>query len=253
MPADLPPHASIEEIQDELDFMDHLINTLDPEADDFRETLDGHENTKRELKEWLRAKYEEQEAPPNLGPDGTADQTNGFQNPTMNRQPSSSGLGYLAAPQAQGIKRGLGVDSYDQRSKRPTPDPSTVGTPTSSQDSDEPIFLPGRSNGSEDRVRQRQTQFEASMKRKRDAEAADRALAQSLSQPQSRPASTFASSSRPGVQTTIGHNGAFMRPPPVKREQGESQQPLPFLSPASQNQPARATFKAPPQVPSQRL
>ncbi|KAI7715894.1 hypothetical protein KC353_g5752 [Hortaea werneckii] len=253
MPADLPPHASIEEIQDELDFMDHLIDTLDPEADDFRETLDGHENTKRELKEWLQAKYEEQEALRNLGPDGTADQTNGFQNPTMNRQPSSSGLGYLAAPHAQGIKRGLGVDIYDQRSKRPTPDPSTVGTPTSSQDSDEPIFLPGRSNGSEDRVRQRQTQFEASMKRKRDAEAADRALAQSLSQPQSRPASTFASSSRPGVQTTIGHNGAFMRPPSVKREQGESQQPLPFFSPASHNQPARAAFKAPPQVPSQRF
>ncbi|TKA33210.1 hypothetical protein B0A50_00763 [Salinomyces thailandicus] len=224
MPIDLSPQATVGEIEDELDFQDQLIDTLDPDADDHDQRLAEIESTKRELEQLLQSR----QRTVHMGMDGTANQENAFWQTTMDGRPaSSSGIGFPSDSQVQGTKRelptSLSLGTDDHRSKRPTPDTSRAPTPTSSFEARGPIGRPlGASNGSqrpEDRARSRQLQYEWALKRQRQSEEQDRALAQRLSQQQSRPTSTFCSSSRPSVQTTIGHNGSFSKPPPpVKQE-----------------------------------
>lgn len=226
MASSLAPNATVDEMENELAFMDVLIETLDPDADDFGETLAQYKHTKRDIEQRIAAARSRNQH----GMDGANDIP--FWRTMMNGGGSSSSAG--RAPASQGMKRGfpnsLRVDGDDQMSKRPTPDPSNVGTPTSSQDSYElvshPLASPGVQNGLDERARMNHMRAEAAFRRRREEEERNRAYAESLSQSQSRSSSTFGSlSSRPGIQTTIGHDGMFSRPPPpAKQEQSDPYQ-----------------------------
>lgn len=235
--ASLAPFATADEVEEELTFTDILISTLDAGADDYAHKLAQHENTKRTLELRLEALHGGSRPQSQADMDGSSDQGNTFWQTTMNGRPLSSNgnkrvTSGSSAPSFNANKRsfpgGLSLETDQHLFKRPTPDPSNAGTPTSSLDSFELIERPAVDPGSNaDRARKRQIAAEAALRRRREAEEADKAYAHRLSQQQSRPPSAFASSSRPGIQTTIGHTGSFQRPPPPQVK------PDPFLTAGS--------------------
>jgi hypothetical protein len=141
--------------------------------------------------------------------------------PNLNFQPSNPMKRSLPSSLQQ-------AESSQHPSKRPTPEPSNAGTPASSS-TESFEFLDNPTQLSE-RSLQRQKAAEDALRKQREAQIADEQFARSLSQP----SAPFApSSSRPGIQTTLNHNGSFQRPRPqpetqIKREPGFAmQQQLP--------------------------
>ncbi|KAK5111963.1 hypothetical protein LTR85_011710 [Meristemomyces frigidus] len=233
------PNATLDDVEGELDFMNVLIESLDEGSDDYASKLAEYQNTRYELELRLEALQPDSRPPTQAGMDGASDQGDAFWQTTMNGRPLSSNgtdrvVSGSSAASHNGTKRtfpfNMSLDTDLHASKRPTPDPSNAGTPTSSLDSFEFVERPQVAPGSnaEDAARRRQLAAEAAIKRQMEAERADNLYAQSLSQQHNRPSSTFASSSRSGIQTTLGHNGSFQRPPPpqVKAD--------PYATPSSQ-------------------
>ena len=227
----LPANATHDELAEELDFTEVLIASLDAGADEYSARLEELENTKATLEQRLQA------APSNgtqfaTGMDGASD----WWQTTLNGRPmSNDGFGAhqsrsfdMPSNNINNMKRNLPrdlvVDTDQHRSKRPTPDPSNSGTPTSSLDSYEYVANPN--TDLTDRVRQRQLAAEAAARRQREQAKADELFARNLSQQPDRPSSAFNSSTRPTVQTTIGHTGSFIRPPPqIKPEASQAASP----------------------------
>ncbi|KAF2765473.1 hypothetical protein EJ03DRAFT_330945 [Teratosphaeria nubilosa] len=218
--ASLGPSASVGEIEDELDFVNILIETLDPEADEYAQKHEEHMSTKKYLEQRLAALTQRSSPLPQM--DGASDQKEFWRTTLGGRPPSRHSDSSLHEGPSSGMKRSadnenLGVD-LNHRSKRQTPDPSRVRTP-SSNNSFVMVERPRASNS--EGARMRQLQAEAAISRQRESHFADEQLARNLSQQQSaiRPSSAIASSAaRPNVQTTLGFNGSFQRPPKVKSE-----------------------------------
>ncbi|KAH9835070.1 zinc finger protein, C3HC4 type (RING finger) [Teratosphaeria destructans] len=240
--ASLGPAASVGEIEDELDFVNILIETLDPEADEYAQNYEKHMSTKISLEQRLAALTQTASPMPQM--DGRSGQ-NEFWRTTLGGRPpsrhsdsslhdglSSSGLKRVADHENPGVG--------DHRSKRQTPDPARVSTPSSSNNSFVMVERPRASYSEGARIRH--AQAEAAFERQRVAQRADEQLARTLSQQQSasRPSSAIASSSgRPNVQTTLGFNGAVQRPPPVKSESQIKSEPS-NPQPGERARPTRA-------------
>ncbi|KAK6392458.1 hypothetical protein LTR65_003588 [Meristemomyces frigidus] len=233
------PDATEEELENELDFINVLIDSLDAGSDHYGSSLAEYGETKRELEQRLAALQSASRPQSQAGMDGVSDGHDAFWHTTMNGRPLSSNGDHRAmsgssAASYNGAKRAfpfnMSLDTDNHASKRPTPDPSNAGTPTSSLDSFELVERPEAASGSntEDRTRRRQLAAEAAIRRRSELEQADKKYAQSMSQPHHRPSSTFASSSRAGIQTTLGHNGSFQRPPPPPQVKAE-----PYATPSS--------------------
>ncbi|KAK1085512.1 hypothetical protein LTR33_002051 [Friedmanniomyces endolithicus] len=210
-----------EVIEEELDFVEVLIESLDGGADDYADNLQRLETQRSELQEKLEA-LGASPRPQSLGMDGVSDQQTAWWNATMDWRPGSGGDGSRTVSGSSGgslsgVKRplpdSLSLDSDQQRFKRSTPDPSNAGTPTSSEDS---FTMPPTDPGG--RARWRQQNGEAALFRRREQELADAQLAQSLHVRHNRPMPSSASSSRPGVQTTLFQNGSYQRAHPQARD-----------------------------------
>lgn len=230
MASTLPASASQAEIENELDFLDIMIGTLDQGADDYATRLDELEGKKSELEERLEALLQggsPSQTPPDEeelrmgGMDGAQDtaMTGGQMSPSNNM-----GIGQFYNGLNGGIQPGLKRSATDTLRldsqhpyKRQTPDPSTVATPSSSVESfEKPATSVAEIN---ERSRRRQLMAEAALQRQRDSQKADEEYARRLSQlatPSSSRgpgASSFSSSQRPSVQTTLNHNGSYQRLP----------------------------------------
>ncbi|KAK3713341.1 hypothetical protein LTR37_008533 [Vermiconidia calcicola] len=225
--------ATQDEIEEELEFQEVLISSLDPGADDYAERLAELEAKKtylgREL-EGLQSRSRPQTAEGHSqqqqgwnqmnGMDGSHDQYGG---PGSSGYPTFSGSQML---QQNTLKRPLppSVRSESQHpSKRPTPEPSNAGTPTSSEESYEFVEHPNADLG--ERARRRQMQAEAAVRRRREAEQESERLARSLSQPQNHSPAPFASFARPSVQTTFNNTGTYQRPPPPVKAESSTMHP----------------------------
>ncbi|KAK0946143.1 hypothetical protein LTR29_002457 [Friedmanniomyces endolithicus] len=215
------PNDAREVIEEELDFVEVLIESLDGGADDYADNLQRLETQRSELQEKLEA-LAGRSRPQNRGTDGASDQQTAWWNATMDGRPGSGGDGSRTVSGSSGgslsgVKRplpeSLSLDTEQQRFKRSTPDPSNAGTPTSSEDS----FAMPPTDPSE-RARWRQQNGEAALLKRREQELADAQLAQSLHARHNRPIPSSASSSRPGVQTTLFQNGSYQRAPPQPRD-----------------------------------
>lgn len=224
----LAPNASREEIEEEILFQDVLITSLDEGASDYEQQLAELTATKTALEQRLEAM--------NTRPASSAyltgmnmDGANEQQHTSPGRYGQGNG-GYIATGAGYGLPNaingngGLGPVNGSKRpapysaldeqhpSKRQTPEASAVNTPSSSSSSDlmdQPIATSG---ATAQRARQRQLHAEAALRRRKDELRNDELFARSLSQPGR--VSEGPSSQRPGVQTTISHNGSFSRPPP---------------------------------------
>lgn len=221
--AELRPDAPPDEIEEEILFYDVLAGSLDPGADDYAQQLAGIEATKQNLQRRLEASSagdsttdagDNEDVP---GPSIPA-QTDGHSEEHDFNAPYTrpAGPAPYASTQTGGAKRSMPSSfstQHDHPSKRGTPEHSSGSTPTSSS-SFEFIDHPSRVT---DRAKTRQLAAEASMWKRRAEQQADEDLARRLSQTpvhNPSPAAGPSSSQRPGVQTTIGHNGSFSRPPP---------------------------------------
>ena len=251
----LPPDTPADVIEEELSFLDVMITSLDPGADDYERRLaelEGQKVDYRRRLDQIQGGGDMGGGQPDLGMDGSND----FWAATMGGRPSSGGTesaGSAESPfmQQNGLKRSLnGGGSYP--SKRHTPDPSNAGTPTSSSSFEwvdhpsRPSQAPQQSSVqqmSRDKARQRQLQAEAALQRKREAELADQQYARQLSQAHGQQRSASSSSQRPNVQTTLNTNGSFSRPPMPP--------PTPALTPSQEQQLRNAV--SPHGHPSQRV
>ena len=258
--ASLPPHATNEDVEEELVFLEVLIASLDDGADDYAEKLATFQGQKEELEKRLdgstagsRPHTSERQIHTDQISimDGSHDRSDAWWQTTLNGRPGSNGSqaanslgggpydfnvnsnsnanfsnpfsyttfdptfgmantnGQPPNPMKRPLPYSMQADSLHP-SKRPTPEPSNAATPTSSTDSSESFDRFG-TDLSERSIR-RQIQAEAALRRQRDMQSADEKIARSLSQ-QNMP-SSYASSSRPSIQTTLNHNGSYQRPPP---------------------------------------
>ncbi|KAK3116120.1 hypothetical protein LTR53_003856 [Teratosphaeriaceae sp. CCFEE 6253] len=213
-----------EDLEEDIEFMEVLVQSLDTGDDNYAEKLLDLQGKKAELEERLDA-LSEDSRPQSM--DGASVQPNIWWNATMDGRPGSSTSSHTAsglsggsrAGTGAGMKRtlphGLSFEAEQNRHKRPTPEPSNAGTPISSSDSLESFTnVPTQAT---DRARLRQQQYEAVLGMQRAQEAADQRMAQMLSTQNQQPSAYTAS--RPNVQTTIGHSGSFQRPPPRVRDE----------------------------------
>lgn len=230
----------IDAIEEDLEFQQILIDSLDIGSDDYADRRAELEEKKYELERRLGASqggsrpqtahsHSQMNGMAMNGMGGSYDQSNAFWQATLNGRPGSNG-GYSGTSpfsahntQPHSMKRplppALRLDS-EHPSKRPTPEPSNAGTPTSSVDSFE--FIENPTPELAERARRRQLAAEAAIARQNQAQVADAEYARNLSQ-QHQPRASSSSSMRPGVQTTLNHNGSFQRPPPQVKPQ---QQPM---------------------------
>ena len=218
--SDLPTFATLDEVEEELTFTNVLIDSLDPGADDFDAQLAPLDAARQDL-EQRHARLRQAPSPPThqiSGMDGASD----FWQATMNGRPESSdGQGDRSfetdssSVNVASGKRTLPAGfALNNRSKRPTPGPSSAGTPDSSTDSFEMVEHPGRPgpSGAEastqvrERARERHLRAEAAMKRLHADEEYARSLGPS---PQSTagPSYPFGAPGRANVQTTFGVSG----------------------------------------------
>jgi hypothetical protein len=218
--------ADADDLQEELAFTLILIDSLDPGADDYAAKLENLEQQKADLEQRIEAL--EAEAPPQM--DGTNDAEE-FWRTTLGGRPASRQDNYdHSAAEKRPLPYGDLLDVDAHRSKRQTPDPSNAGTPTSSTGSFEFAERHNERPNPAERARAAQLQAEAAYRLRRETQQSDERFARGMSQsqPASRPPSSLPSSSRPGVQTTLGFNGSFQRPPKaeppthVKAEPGPS-------------------------------
>ncbi|KAK4503894.1 hypothetical protein PRZ48_004809 [Zasmidium cellare] len=228
------PHANAtsEEIEDELNFVEVLISSLDPDADDYQADLDKHQQTKADLERRLDA-MQSNPGPSNgggFGVDGARDQQSGgtpWWQVAMNSRPASNHSSGSSAASANpsglhvnGNKRMRPESSYlDDHSsnKRLTPEPSYSALSSHASHA---------SRGSSERAQMQQRAAEAAIRRQAELQQADAAFARQLQQSNTFPSSS-SSSLRPGVQTTINHDGTFHRRPP----------PTAYSSPSRMAQP----------------
>ncbi|KAK5726407.1 hypothetical protein LTR17_012733 [Elasticomyces elasticus] len=208
-----------DELEDELNFTEVLIESLDEGADDYDERLQDLQATKDALTQKLEA-FAGSSRPTSQDMDGANDQQSGFWATTMNGRPGSADSRAVSGSSSNSLKRSLpdslALDTEQSRSKRPTPDPSQAGTPTSSSSTESFNTAPVDSS---DRAMIRQRALEAAARRRHEQQQKDARLAQSLNGQHTLPSSSLASSSRPNFQTTIGLDGSFRRAPPqVKAE-----------------------------------
>lgn len=218
-----PPDASAETLEEELAFLDVLIESLDEGADDYESRLAEFEDQKADFERRLQsmnAKGPNIAGSMDMGMDSTSDfWPPDIGGPTDSAQRLSDGNRGSSSTQSNGLKRSLNGDSGQYPSKRPTPDPSNVGTPTSSTGSFEWIDHPQKppqppqAQAWSDKARQRHLAAEAAMKRQREEREADERCARQLFDAQSQFLAGSSSSSRPNVQTTLNPSGSFTRPP----------------------------------------
>lgn len=217
--------SSRDELEDDIIFQDVLIESLDTEADDYEEKLAGFQAAKRDLERQIEA-LDMPGAPP-AGLDGANDPPESSANGLGGSHPSSSFTNdpwpspSASQVNSNGTKRSRPHSSFlaqhEYPSKRPTPENSSGSTPTSNSSFE---FVDRPNNTMSDRARERQMGYEAAMRRRLEEQQADAELARRLSQTPahgSRPLAGPSSSQRPGVQTTLQHNGSFSRPPPMAR------------------------------------
>ena len=248
--ASLPANATQDQIEEELEFQEILILSLDQGADDYTERLAELEEKKHALERRLDAvqggfRPQTSQSQSHLGGmDESYDQSNTWWQGMPNGQPGTYGIpnGAPAFPgpfagQTYGMKRplpqSLRLDAQ-HRSKRPTPEPSNAGTPTSSVDSFELIENPSAELS--ERAWLRQLTAEAAVKRQRESQLADEKMARSLSQQQNQVRGSGSSYTSPGVQTTLNYGSSYQRPLPlpVKAEPQKTTQPLNFGFTSSQ-------------------
>lgn len=263
----LPPTASQDEIDDELAFVNVLIESLDQGADDYQERLRHYEHARAHCQQLLQPFHanlrqpiqpvlanQSQHQPPD-GAEGSSDQPqrdNWWQAATSGRPGSnhSSNSAMSSSPFApvanqqfpnatNGTKRSrpesLHTTSTDYAMKRPTPGSSNAGTPASSTGSFEML-------DSNERARMKQAAAEAAARMENESREADRRLAAALAAEMSQShSSTFASSSQPArrnFQTTFNSNGGYQQPSPVQPQPSSSRQPHQFQqSPMHRAQP----------------
>ena len=162
-----------------------------------------------------------------------ADGSNFFNQPYSTTNPNFGMENPYGRPSSNLMKRSLPqsmqADSLHP-SKRPTPDPSNAATPTSSTDSFESFDRP--ITDLSERTIRRQLQAEAALKRQQEQQAADEEMARSLSQ-QNQPPLSYASSSRPNIQTTLNPNGSFQLP--LQRQQPQPQMSQSYTTPQYPN------------------
>lgn len=248
----LPLNATSDEIEEELVFLEVLISSLDDGADDFADRLAGFQAQRQDLE--TRLAVAQGDSRPQTSQrsqdhmehmqtmDGSYDPNNAWWQTTLNGRPSgndrqadvqlgagpslnSFNMGLNGYVQPNAMKRSLPYSLQPDSlhpSKRPTPEPSNVGTPASSNDSfefvDRPLGEPSQ------RSVQRQMAAEETLRKQRDAQARDEEYARSL-MGQQQPASSFASSySRPTYQTTLNPNGSYQRPIPQPSPAPQMQQ-----------------------------
>lgn len=241
MAQSLPADASEDAITEELAFLDVLIESLDPGADDYNSRLAELEDQKAGYENRLEVMNNGSEEDlgggnADMGLDGSSDfWRKSVGGPAGSARQVSEGRPGTHSAQHNGLKRSLNSAHKEYPSKRPTPDPSNAGTPTSSTGSFEWVEHPQRPTqpsqsqfSSRERNLQRQRQAEAAMKRKREEERANEAIARKLEQSQFQPQfGSSASSSRPSYQTTLDHSGSLSRPNPP---------PTPVLTPSQEQQ-----------------
>jgi SNF2 family DNA or RNA helicase len=221
--------ATRDELEDDVLFTNVLIDSLDPGADDFEEKLAGFEATKKDLERQMAAL--DTSGPP-AGLDGSNDlpQASTSSQPGFHMNsalPNTFGSVQYPTNQVDGttnsnsMKRPRPQSTYlaqnEYPSKRPTPEHSSGSTPTSSS-SFELIDHPSMAQTSG--ARDRQLASEAAMRRRMNEQRADAELARLLSQTPTHNPNPFAappSSQRPGIQTTLSHNGSYSKPPPMTR------------------------------------
>ena len=277
----LSANATADEIEEELVFIEVMISSLDQGADDYAARLAPLQAQKQILE--TRLNESGGGSRPQTSYQNNMSVTNGLgshaqntppRNNTLNGEPGSNGnmlggqpyrvdsptnMSSLSVNNFMGtgpngsagnsMKRPRPYSMQQQPdllypSKRHTPDPSGTVTPASSTDSP-PEWLDGTSNDLASRSYRRQMEAENVLRQRREAQLRDEELARSLSQPPST--SSFASSSRPGIQTTLNHNGSYHRPPPPTA-------PAPALAPApapATNSIAYPTLPMPGSWPSQ--
>lgn len=263
----LPPTATQDEIDDELAFVNVLIESLDQGADDYNERLREYEHARAHCQQLLQPFHANQRLegqsgnsdPIGHGSYGHVQQDDWWQNATNGRPGSnhSSNSGMSSSPLApfannhfaasiNGAKRArpesMNASSSDYAMKRPTPAHSNVATPASSTESFDTF-------DSYDRARAKQAAAEAAARKQSESQQADAILAAALAAEMNQPrSSSFASSSRPGhqnFQTTFNFNGGYQRPPPVPSQvqPSSSRQPQPYTQsppyPFPQPQPQR--------------
>ncbi|KAF7192728.1 putative ATP-dependent helicase C23E6.02 [Pseudocercospora fuligena] len=251
----------LEAIEDNLAFNAVLIESLDPYSDDYQDRLADLEAETRRLEAELehhpynqRHRRQPNHQQRTDGAPDNAVRDDWWQN-AMDGRPGSnqSSAGSMSSnafrpnqPDYQshangGVKRSRPVssflpDPFEPASKRPTPDPSNAGTPTSSTGSDYADQLARMRQGAAVRRQQEILQ-------QHEMAHQDHAYAQQMNQ--SRPSQSVASSSRPGVQTTLNYNGGYHKPPP----------PLPMIKtePPAQFTQASGSRGSYPILPSQQI
>ena len=242
--------ATRDELEDDILFQNVLIESLDDGADDYEEKLATFEATKKDLERQMAAL--DTSGPP-AGLDGSSDppQANTPTHPGRNTytpylnnpgaaQHTTNQANFNVNANTNIMKRprphSAFLEQNEHPSKRPTPEHSSGSTPTSSS-SFELVDHPNKSMA--DRARDRQLAYEATMRRRRAEEQRDAEYARILSQTPTHNPSPFAgpsSSQRPGIQTTLRHNGTYSKPPPMPRpvasdgEQSSSQHVRPTQS-----------------------
>ncbi|KXT05179.1 hypothetical protein AC578_8395 [Pseudocercospora eumusae] len=253
----------LEAIEDDLAFNSVLIDSLDEYSDDYQDRLADLKAETRRLEAELE--HHPQNQPHTRQPDqqqamhGASDnpavRDDWWQNALAERPGSNqSSAGSMSSNAFQpnpphyqshtnnGVKRARPAssflpDPFEPASKRPTPDPSNAGTPTSSTGSDSADQLARMRQGAAVRRQQESLQQHEMAHR-------DHAYAQQMNQP--RPSQSLASSSsRPGVQTTLDYNGGYHKPPP----------PLPMIKtePPAQFAQASSSRGSYPVLPSQQI
>lgn len=238
--------ATRDDLEDDILFQNVLIESLDAGADDYEEKLAAFEATKKDLERQMAAL--DTSGPP-AGLDGSSDppQANTPAQPALNTYspyPNISGSAQSSMNQANfngngnSMKRPRTHSAFlaqnEHPSKRPTPEHSSGSTPTSSS-SFELIDHPSKTMA--DRARHRQLAYENAMRRRMAEQQADAELARMLSQTPTHNPSPFAapsSSQRPGIQTTLAHNGTYSKPPPMPRTDS-------YGAPITSSQQARPT------------
>lgn len=235
------PLTLIEQLEEELDFQEILIESLDTGADDYEESLAKIRDTQRDLEHRLEAAYAQR--PSVAGPSEQV--VNNMQNfqgyngdeTWWQNAAGPSGLSYSqygvqssSMQQPQALKRpfpdSLRADDF-RASKRQTPDPSNAGSPASSStESFELVEHPNFSTASRmEQARARQVAIESAVKRQQQAHTVNMQRVRELQHGYERP---VPSSSRPNFQTTIAPNGFLHRPPPhVKTETPQIQREMP--------------------------
>jgi len=221
--ANLPPDASQDDIEEELEFIRVLILSLDDGADDHAERLAELESQKAELEGRLEAMSGDM----NSGDD----RPDGSQGPSAEEEDGGQDIdGPFASSQLDSLDRPSGSmkrprpdsfrDDHGHAAKRLTPEPSNRNHTTVSSSSSD--TLDDLTSDADRRAHRRQLFAEAAAARHRQS-LADEALARSLSQQPgpfgsntatSSSTSLASSSSRPTWQTTLNGNGSFQRPPP---------------------------------------